>query len=121
MTDTKSGSEKQAVAAPVGMREMANESYPASCVRVVLMVSPDGELHAIDGKREDGDGDTAYVGLARINKKIEQVAADARREAFEEVLDIIPDSSRCDHCCLCLGQAFDAIRSRLTPNGEDIK
>lgn len=50
---------------------MSHESYPNSWARVVLMVSPTGEMHAIDGDREPGDplADLPYVGLERIKKK----------------------------------------------------
>ena len=44
----------------------AEEAYPPSWVRVDLMVSPTGEMRAIGGEREDGEGDVPYIGLERI-------------------------------------------------------
>lgn len=52
-----------------------SEGCPASWVRVVLRVSPEGEMHAIGGDRDGSpdDGDCPYPGLDRINARIKQV------------------------------------------------
>jgi hypothetical protein len=49
---------------------VSEEGYPSDWARVVLMVSPKGEMHAIGGDREPGEGDTPYIGLERINARI---------------------------------------------------
>lgn len=56
----------------------STESYPSEWARVVLMVSPAGEMHAIGGDREVGEGDTAYVGLERIKKYLESARNSGR-------------------------------------------
>ena len=43
-----------------------SEDYPKDWARVELMVSPSGEMHAIAGDQEPGEGDRAYIGLERI-------------------------------------------------------
>jgi len=42
------------------------ERYPDGWVRVELMISPDGEMHAIGGDRKEGLGDQPYIGLERM-------------------------------------------------------
>lgn len=42
------------------------ERYPSDWKKVILMVSPEGEMHAIGGDRDPGQGDQPYVGLERI-------------------------------------------------------
>lgn len=46
----------------------ANEGYPPTWARVVLMVSPTGELHAIGGDVPCPIGDAVYTGLDRIKR-----------------------------------------------------
>jgi hypothetical protein len=48
-----------------------NEGYPQDWVKVVLMVSPRGEIHAVGGDRAEGVGDMPYIGFERI--KAEQI------------------------------------------------
>lgn len=58
------------------------EGYPPDWVKLTVMVSPRGEIHAIDGDREDGDGDTAYIGLERLERRIERRWPWWRRDRF---------------------------------------
>lgn len=52
---------------------VTQEGYPKDWAKVVLMVSPKGEIHAIDGDRGPGDprADLPYIGLERIKAKFE--------------------------------------------------
>jgi hypothetical protein len=43
-----------------------SEGCPSNWAKVVMMVSPKGEMHAVGGDREPGHGDMPYVGLERI-------------------------------------------------------
>jgi hypothetical protein len=46
------------------------ERYPSSWAKVTLMVSPKGEMHAIGGDQELGEGDMPYIGLDRIKERL---------------------------------------------------
>lgn len=46
--------------------EVRHEGYPPDWARVVLMVAPDGEMHAIGGDQPPGEGDKPFIGLDRI-------------------------------------------------------
>jgi hypothetical protein len=61
------------------------EEYPEDWARVVLMVSPDGEMNAIGGDREPGEGDAPYVGLERIKAYISKTMANAVTTALDVV------------------------------------
>ena len=59
-----------------------NEGYPKSWVKLIAMVSPAGEVNAIGGDREPGDGDMPYPGLDLLNNRIDAIHA-ARNAAVE--------------------------------------
>jgi len=44
----------------------APEQYPEGWVRLDLMVSPEGEAHAIGGEQQEGEGDMPFLGLLRV-------------------------------------------------------
>ena len=46
------------------------ERYPSSWAKVTLMVSSKGEMHAIGGDQELGEGDMPYIGLDRIKERL---------------------------------------------------
>ncbi len=50
---------------------MNEESYPTGWVKTTLMINPEtNEIHAIGGDREEGEGDTKYIGYEIIKKLI---------------------------------------------------
>lgn len=50
---------------------MSGESYPKNWVNINLMINPEtNEIHAIGGNREEGEGDTKYIGYEIIKKLI---------------------------------------------------
>jgi NTP pyrophosphatase (non-canonical NTP hydrolase) len=50
---------------------MSEESYPTGWVKATLMINPKtNEIHAIGGDREEGEGDTKYIGFEIIKKLI---------------------------------------------------
>ena len=57
-----------------GPNKMSNKSYPKDWARVTLMVSPTGEMHAVDGDRDPGDPqcDLAYTGFERIKARCKE-------------------------------------------------
>ena len=56
-------------------RTCSIEGYPKGWVRVTLAVSPGAkEIHALGGDREDGDGDTPYIGYERILNRLQSNA-----------------------------------------------
>jgi hypothetical protein len=59
-------SEEQVLRDIAGARPEKVENYIPGWVRLELMVSPEGEMHAIGGERGPGEGDTPYIGLERI-------------------------------------------------------
>jgi hypothetical protein len=66
---------------PVDVNVSRHEGYPPGWVRVVLMVSPDGkEILAIGGDREPGEGDTNYIGLARMRANARLTAPETAQE-----------------------------------------
>jgi hypothetical protein len=47
----------------------SHEGYPEGWVRVVLMINPEtAEIHAIGGDREEGEGDTPYIGYEILKR-----------------------------------------------------
>lgn len=60
------------------------ESYPKDWVRVTLMVSPAGEMHAIDGDRAEGDprDDLPYIGLERIKARYSRPLSWWRKDRY---------------------------------------
>ena len=50
------------------------ERYPSSWAKVTLMVSPKGEMHAIGGDQELGEGDMPYIGLDRIKERLKDTS-----------------------------------------------
>ncbi len=57
------------------LKMAAGEAYLTGWARLVLMVSPAGEYHVVDGDREDGDplADRPYTGLERIDIMKKQI------------------------------------------------
>jgi hypothetical protein len=56
-------------------RTCSIEGYPKDWVRVTLAVSPSAkEIYALDGDREEGDGDTPYIGYERILNRLQSNA-----------------------------------------------
>jgi NTP pyrophosphatase (non-canonical NTP hydrolase) len=50
---------------------MSEESYPVGWVKATLMInSKTNEIHAIGGDREEGEGDTKYIGFEIIKELI---------------------------------------------------
>ena len=51
---------------------MSQESYPKGWAKITLMVSPEGEMHAIGGEQAPGDprADKPYIGLERIKERM---------------------------------------------------
>ena len=51
---------------------MSQENYPEGWAKVTLMVSPEGEMHAIGGDQGPGDprADLPYTGLERIKERM---------------------------------------------------
>ena len=56
----------------------SREGYPGNWAMATVMVSPQGEIHAIGGDRERGEGDTPYIGLERILTRIKQSEKEVR-------------------------------------------
>lgn len=50
------------------IKPKVNEGYPTDWARLVLMVSPIGEYHAVGGECVEGEGEVRYVGLERLQK-----------------------------------------------------
>jgi hypothetical protein len=78
----------------------AREGYPPDWVRVDLMVSPAGEMHAIGGKRADGDplADLPFIGLERI-KEAAHVKYNEKNfvEAFRREYVAVDDNGNLKH------------------------
>jgi len=56
---------------------MSEESYPKGWINADLMINPKTtEIHAIGGDREEGEGDTKYIGLEIIKKLIKDFKMD---------------------------------------------
>ncbi len=66
---------------PVCATKSTDEQYPDDWARVDLMVSPDGEMHAIGGEREHPNCDSAYVGLERIQNAHDAKFAEIRGDS----------------------------------------
>lgn len=48
-----------------------NEKYPENWVSLNLMVNKDnGEFHVVSGDKLPGEGDTPYIGLEVLNKRL---------------------------------------------------
>ncbi len=60
------------------------ESYPKTWAKQTLMVSPSGEMHAIDGERATGDprADLPYIGLERIKARISKTVPWWRKDRY---------------------------------------
>lgn len=57
---------------PITMKPKLGESYAPGWARVVLMVSPAGEMHAVGGDQESGPkgAEMPYIGLERILRRL---------------------------------------------------
>lgn len=59
---------------------MLEEALPANGAKVVLLVQENGDLTAIGGDRVPGEGDTPYIGLERLMKRLKEIRDTAKRE-----------------------------------------
>lgn len=84
-----------------------DERYPKDWKRVVLMVSPTGEFHAIGGDREPGDGDMPCPGMERLKARVE--GAEKERDEIKEDLEK-PDI---EECYSALQEQYKAALKRI--------
>ena len=97
----------------------STDADPSAWARVTLMVYATGEMHAIGGDREPGEGDRPYIGLERIKRSVgdDEASLDWRtflREQCEKFGTPIEEQSReIADIAIAVGMEIDGMLGEL--------